>query len=46
MQPAPTETAGMGAALEPAGVKASWTVTVSIFRVQTNKESGALDAPR
>src|SRR5580704_2525609 len=25
MQPAPTETAGMGAALEPAGVKPSWT---------------------
>jgi len=37
---------GMGAAFEPAGVKPSWTVTVSIFRVQINKESGALDAPR
>ena len=27
-------------------VACSWTVTVSIFRVQTNKESGVLDAPR
>jgi hypothetical protein len=46
MQPAPTETAGTGAALNTDGTKASWTVIASIFLVQIRSESGALEAPR